>query len=81
MSVTSDHIFNQTKAIRDMGSKIQKLLDQVESRPKEIGYPWETGITQDRVKIDDGLGPEYFLPISWCATPEVRSFCYGSIDC
>jgi hypothetical protein len=44
------------------------------NRPKELGYPWETGVSEDQLKIDDGLGAEYLLPTELCGTPEVISF-------
>lgn len=41
------------------------------NRPKELGFPWEIGVPEDHLRIDDGLGAEYFLPVELCETPEV----------
>ncbi|KAF2731935.1 hypothetical protein EJ04DRAFT_358462 [Polyplosphaeria fusca] len=37
---------------------------------RDHGFPWETGTPQDHLRIDDGLGAEYFLPVELCETPE-----------
>jgi hypothetical protein len=41
--------------------------------PKDLGYFWETGQLEDRVKVDDGLEKPFYLPIDLCSTPEVTS--------
>jgi hypothetical protein len=43
----------------------------LEERPKAIGYPGYT--VENQVKIDDGLGSEYFLPVELCSKPKVRT--------
>jgi hypothetical protein len=54
-------------------SHLDVQIRQTQNRPKELGYPWETGMMEDQLKIDDGLGAEYLLPVELCETPEVIS--------
>jgi hypothetical protein len=77
----------QQKALKRLLKKIKKPLEsliqefedlkqvvyQPKNRPKELGHSWETGAPEDKLKIDDGLNAEYFLPVGLCATPEVKS--------
>lgn len=41
-------------------------------RPKELGYPWETGSPKDHLIIDDGLEKPFILPLDFCSTPKAR---------
>lgn len=40
-------------------------------KPKDLGYPWETGTPDQHIRIDDGLDPRYFLPLDFCSSPKV----------
>lgn len=68
------HVHRQTQKLNKLDIKVQQMLRQIENRPKELGFPWETDVPEDRLKVDDGLGAEYFLPVELCETPEVMSF-------
>ncbi|EKG18465.1 hypothetical protein MPH_04267 [Macrophomina phaseolina MS6] len=61
----------QTQKLNNLETKFQQLLPQMENRLKELGFPWETGVPEDQLKIDDGLGAEYLLPVELCETPEL----------
>jgi hypothetical protein len=52
---------------------LEKVFYQMRNRPKELGFTWETGAPERQLKVDDGLGAEYFLPVELCTTPEVNS--------
>lgn len=67
-------VVQQMRKIASLEFKVKHILLQLESKPKELGYPWETGVREDQLKIDDGLGAEYFLPVALCETPKVISF-------
>lgn len=61
----------QRQEVEYLKTKVQTLLDQMSKRPKEIGFPWETGLPEDELRVDDGLGAEYLLPVDLCKTPKV----------
>jgi hypothetical protein len=44
------------------------LTSQLSTHPKQLGYGW---IPEDHIKIDDGLGPIFMLPLDLCSTREV----------
>jgi hypothetical protein len=69
-----EHFHQQTQILNSLEIKIQQVSHQMRNRPKELGYPWETGVSEDQLKVDDGLGAEYLLPTELCGTPEVISF-------
>jgi hypothetical protein len=71
-SLTQD-VHRQRQKLNNLDIKFQQILHQMENRPKELGFPWETGLPEDQLKIDDGLGTEYLLPVELCETPEVIS--------
>jgi hypothetical protein len=60
------------KILDSIQNDVTRMLKMLEERPKAIGYPGYTADNQ--LKIDDGLGPEYFLPVELCSEPEVRKF-------
>ncbi|KAH8749296.1 hypothetical protein BGZ57DRAFT_969057, partial [Hyaloscypha finlandica] len=56
----SCYIFQDLRALSSLSSKT----------PKDLGYSWETGQLEDRVKVDDGLEKPFYLPIDLCSTPK-----------
>jgi hypothetical protein len=57
-------------------SEFKRLLRDMQSlskRPKELGYPWETGLAKDHITVDDGLNTPFVLPLDLCYTPQVKS--------
>lgn len=66
-------VHRQTQKLNNLDIKVQHILHRMENRPQELGFPWETGVPEDQLKIDDGLGAEYLLPVKLCETPEVIS--------
>lgn len=73
------HFHQQTQKLNDLEIKVQQVFHQIRKKPKELGFPWETGVPEDQLKVDDGLGAEYLLPVELCGTPEVTSppYCLG----
>ncbi|CAN9243604.1 unnamed protein product [Alternaria alternata] len=69
-----EHFHQQTQILNSLEIKIQQVSHQMRNRPKELGYPWETGVSEDQLKVDDGLGAEYLLPTELCGTPEGTTF-------
>ena len=67
----TQHFHQQTQKLNSLEIKVQQLFRQMRNMPKELGYPWETGQSEDQLKIDDGLGAKYLLPVEFCRTPEV----------
>jgi hypothetical protein len=65
------HVHQQTQKLNNLKITVQQLLHQLQRRPKELGFPWETDTPENHLKIDDGLGAEYFLPVELCETPKV----------
>ncbi|KUJ08875.1 uncharacterized protein LY89DRAFT_328516 [Mollisia scopiformis] len=49
---------------------VQSLISISSQKPKDLGYPWETGQTGEYVKIDDGLEKPFYLPFDLCSTPK-----------
>ena len=47
---------------------IQALSSQISAFPKQLDY---LALPEDHVKIDDGLGPNFVLPLALCSTPKV----------
>jgi hypothetical protein len=66
-----EHIHQQTQRLNSLEIIVQQVFHQMRNRPQELGFPWETGVSEDQLKIDDGLGAEYLLPVELCETPEV----------
>lgn len=67
------HLHQQTERFNSLEIKFQQVFHQMRNRPKELGFPWETGVPEDQLRVDDGLGAEYLLPVELCGTPEVTS--------
>ncbi|KAF2276576.1 HET-domain-containing protein [Westerdykella ornata] len=65
------YVYQQTQRLDTLDITAQWIVRQMTNKPKQLGYPWETGMLEDHLKIDDGLGAEYFLPVSLCETLEV----------
>lgn len=67
----TEHVHWQTKKLNNLDTKFQQIRRQMKNRPKALGFPWESGAPEDQLKVDDGLGAEYLLPVKLCETPEV----------
>ncbi|OIW23549.1 hypothetical protein CONLIGDRAFT_686477 [Coniochaeta ligniaria NRRL 30616] len=63
--VSHENVMAATNQTNQQLKAIEALLSE---RPKELGYPWETGPPKDHVIIDDGLDRPFILPFDLCST-------------
>jgi hypothetical protein len=56
--------------LRSTENSLQLLQTQNYKKSPNLGFPG-CGSRDERVRIDDGLSAPYFIPLTWCETPEV----------
>lgn len=67
---TQGDVNRLTQMLNYLDKKIEHKSWQLNNRPRELGYTWES-IPDGQLRIDDGLGAEYLLPVELCETPGV----------
>lgn len=66
-----ERVDQNTQHITHLANSVQQIQCQMNNRPKELGYPWESSVPESQLIVDDGLGDTYHLPTQLCETPEV----------
>ncbi|PLB54916.1 hypothetical protein P170DRAFT_470351 [Aspergillus steynii IBT 23096] len=63
---------DQEASVEQMNTLLKHFLEGPQSRiTKALGYPWETGELGEHIRVDDGLGHQYILPLDWCSSQQI----------
>ena len=71
-------IENTLENVLRLHRQTQIYQAQMNKMIQDLGFP---GGLEDRLKIDDGLGEPYFVPLEYCDTPKVGVFPSTSLQC